>query len=277
MKTASGRARVVLALWLAGCALLAGCQVARLPATATPAPSDTATVSPTATRTPTPTALPTLPTPTPSPASSSTPTLPPPPTPTPSATAAPRRTATPSVTPTDLLRRVTLGGSLSSLRRGGKVIWSAVRLECLDATGAVLARLNVKALRDNYRLPGGTSRVALWIGPELGGADVAETVVLPAGRREQGVITLVIRALATPTRPRTFGASRTPTPPTRTPTSAPPTGTSTPLPTVTLTALPSATSTSIPHISLTDTVTPEPLAHRYPAAAATPTVGTTPS
>ena len=60
----------------------------------------------------------------------------------------------PVVTPTDLLRRVTLGGSLSSLPRDGKAISGAARLECLDATGTGLARLESRRCGSMTACPG---------------------------------------------------------------------------------------------------------------------------
>ena len=135
-------------------------------ATPTVSPTATPTASPGATRTLSPTATPTL-SPTFTPTSSLTPA------PTLSSTVA--STSFPTGTPTPgteaALRRVAITGELNALKRDGEIGWSAVRLQCWNATGEELGRVGLMGLDGTYLLPAGTVRVQLWVGSELGGTD----------------------------------------------------------------------------------------------------------
>jgi hypothetical protein len=158
---------------------------------ASPAPSATGTLTPKPTRRPTSTLRVS-----PAAAGAATAELARPP------TSAPQDTGVPSQTIQGNTRHVTIGGDPQGLQRDGQYVWDAVGVECLDAAGKVLARLSVKALEDDYRVPVGTRRVTLWIGRELGGADWWKAWDCQPVDASQPAMILVVQPLTTPTSPK---------------------------------------------------------------------------
>ena len=75
--------------------------------------------------------------------------------------------ATRSVTrsPTGKRIRIRLDGDLEAIKRGGRYVWSAVGVDCLN--GDPPPCLQLHSVEDDYDLPKGVTDVQLWIGSAL--------------------------------------------------------------------------------------------------------------